>query len=65
MAYGHDFVGDQYNSRFPNTSTPKPGGNPMDCGGHGTHVAGIIGAKGDNITGVAPDVVFGAYRVFG
>src|SRR5262249_21306838 len=32
--------------------------------GHGTHVAGIVGAHG-TITGVAPGVVFGAYRVFG
>jgi subtilisin family serine protease len=36
--------------------------------GHGTHVAGIIGAKAagpDGVTGVAPDVSFLAYRVFG
>jgi hypothetical protein len=36
--------------------------------GHGTHVAGIIGAKAANasgVTGVAPDVKFLAYRVFG
>jgi hypothetical protein len=28
-------------------------GNPMDDQGHGTHVAGIIGAKGNNTVGVA------------
>jgi minor extracellular serine protease Vpr len=36
--------------------------------GHGTHVAGIIGAKAadaNGVTGVAPDVSFLAYRVFG
>jgi subtilisin family serine protease len=36
--------------------------------GHGTHVAGIIGAKAANangVTGVAPGVSFLAYRVFG
>ena len=36
--------------------------------GHGTHVAGIIGAKAanaDGVTGVAPEVKFLAYRVFG
>ena len=36
--------------------------------GHGTHVAGIIGAKAadaNGVTGVAPDVRFLAYRVFG
>lgn len=27
--------------------------NPMDRYGHGTHVAGIIGARGNNVTGVA------------
>ncbi|EIE03351.1 S8 family serine peptidase [Leptospira licerasiae] len=27
--------------------------NPMDLNGHGTHVAGTIGAKGNNATGVA------------
>ena len=36
--------------------------------GHGTHVAGIIGAKSagaNGVTGVAPGVSFLAYRVFG
>ncbi len=45
----------------------SPDLNPDDCGGHGTHVAGIIGANDpDNgLKGVAPEVTFGAYRVFG
>lgn len=35
-------------------TTPKsPGSNPMDNNGHGTHVSGIIGAVGNNATGVA------------
>lgn len=57
---GWDFVGDAFN--FDQTPIPDP--YPDDCNGHGSHVAGIVGASGD-ITGVAPDVQFGAYRVFG
>ncbi len=60
---GHDFVGDDFNAADP-TSTPVPDEDPQDCNGHGTHVAGIIGAEGQ-VTGVAPDVEFGAYKVFG
>ena|GEM_PF-1619860 len=36
--------------------------DPMDDQGHGTHVAGIVGANGE-IKGVAPDVTFYAYKV--
>ena len=38
--------------------------DPMDDNGHGTHVAGIIGANGgDSMRGVAPDVKFLAVKV--
>jgi minor extracellular serine protease Vpr len=67
VAYGWDFVGDDYNADPSSPSydpVPAPDPDPDDCNGHGTHVAGIIGANG-NVIGVAPDVTFGAYRVFG
>lgn len=63
---GYDFVGDNYNSSgTPEQQVPVPDENPDDCGGHGTHVAGIVGANGGGVVGVAPKVSLGAYRVFG
>ena len=67
---GHDFVGDRYDAGGSGGALiPHPDGDPDDCGGHGTHVAGIIGASGDpddgGALGVAPGVTFGSYRVFG
>jgi minor extracellular serine protease Vpr len=64
VAVGSDFVGDDFNSNDPEHAEPVPDGDPADCGGHGTHVAGIIGANGQ-VTGVAPDATLGAYKVFG
>ncbi|MFI2364473.1 S8 family serine peptidase [Promicromonospora sp. NPDC019610] len=45
---GYDFVNDD--------------ADPMDDHMHGTHVAGIVGAGGDNLTGMAPDVTFTAWK---
>jgi subtilisin family serine protease len=49
---GFDFVGDSYNAD-PNDPAyqpvPHPDPNPLDCNGHGSHVAGIAGGGG--ITG--------------
>ncbi len=64
---GYDLVGDDYNEEESDPTwqpVPHPDSDPDDCVGHGTHVAGIIGANG-GVHGVAPDVTFSAYRVFG
>ncbi|EKM54703.1 uncharacterized protein PHACADRAFT_258717 [Phanerochaete carnosa HHB-10118-sp] len=62
---GFDFVGDAFNG----TNTPMPDPDPLDqCNGHGTHVAGIIGANPGNafkISGVAFNASLTAYRIFG
>jgi subtilisin family serine protease len=39
---GYDFVGDEYGQG----ALPKPDPDPMDCGGHGSHVAGIAAGSG-------------------
>ncbi|KAI0663397.1 subtilisin-like protease [Cubamyces menziesii] len=61
---GFDFVGDNFRS-----NTPVPDPIPLDqCNGHGTHVAGIIGANPGNpfnISGVAFNASINAYRIFG
>ncbi|KAJ3213181.1 hypothetical protein HDU67_003196 [Dinochytrium kinnereticum] len=70
VAFGYDLVGDR--------AARRPDADPLDnCSedSHGTHVAGIVGADARNIrnatwatevpfTGVAPEAILGAYRVF-
>ena len=41
---GYDFVGDDYDGN----NSPEPDFDPMDCNGHGSHVAGIAGGSGVN-----------------
>ncbi len=53
---GIDLVGDDYNAAAAAGSAalvPHPDANPLDCGGHGSHVAGTaagLGVKGDGTT---------------
>ncbi|KAJ7346952.1 subtilisin-like protease, partial [Mycena albidolilacea] len=62
---GYDFVGDTFNGE----NTPQPDNDPLDeCNGHGSHVAGIIGASPNNtvgINGVASSASLASYRIFG
>ncbi len=46
---GYDFVGDAYDPSADAGSpalTPMPDPNPLDCNGHGSHVAGTTGGSG-------------------
>ncbi len=46
---GYDFAGDDYNAAEPAGSPatiPQPDANPLDCEGHGTHVAGTTAGQG-------------------
>ncbi|KAG0027455.1 hypothetical protein BGZ81_005628 [Podila clonocystis] len=73
VAFGYDFVGDDYDNGDTDKDTPNPDQDPMDCAGHGTHVAGIVAAQNEgaaasgpeDFVGVAPEATLGAYRVFG
>ncbi|KAL7627196.1 hypothetical protein AAE478_003972 [Parahypoxylon ruwenzoriense] len=64
FTFGTDIVGDDYNG----DNIPVPDADPYDgCGGHGTHVSGIIAAQANELgfTGAAPGVTLGMFRVFG
>lgn len=67
---GIDLVGSKFNpgSGFPGVRFPVPDNNPIDEGGHGTHVAGTVAGLGDGTKtydGVAPDADLYAIKVFG
>jgi minor extracellular serine protease Vpr len=67
---GVDFVGSKY-SAGGNTleqTVPVRDNNPIDEGGHGTHVAGSVAGIGDTVlsySGVAPEAKLYALKVFG
>jgi subtilisin family serine protease len=51
VAGGYDFAGDHYDAAHFSTFTPNPDPDPMDCAGHGTHVAGTAAGYGVNADG--------------
>lgn len=65
VTHGWDSVGWDELLGPEGTRVPAPDDDPMDCFGHGTHVAGIISARPNafGFIGVAPDARLGAYRV--
>jgi subtilisin family serine protease len=61
---GYDFAGDNYNGQ----NQPVEDADPLDkCSGHGTIVAGLIGANNNEfgVPGVAPEASLYAYRTYG
>ncbi|KAH6680632.1 peptidase S8/S53 domain-containing protein [Halenospora varia] len=58
---GYDLVGNDYIAG----GLPIPDSDPMDCLGHGTHVAGIIASGDPDLPGVAPKATLRSYKVFG
>ncbi len=67
---GKDFVGKEFSTFtvYFDKYIPTPDVNPIDVGGHGTHVAGTVAGIGDNVntySGVAPKADLYALKVFG
>ncbi|HEY0734570.1 MAG TPA: S8 family serine peptidase [Herpetosiphonaceae bacterium] len=66
---GYDFAGDEYDASDPALETPAPDPDPMDCNGHGSHVAGTsagygVNADGSTYTGAyGPSTPFNSLRI--
>jgi len=64
---GYDFAGPTYNANVAD-SEPTADPDPLDRGGHGSHVAGSVaglGVPGSIGAGVAPEASLYALKVFG
>ncbi|KAF4981815.1 hypothetical protein FZEAL_2442 [Fusarium zealandicum] len=61
---GYDLVGSDWDTHNEKEYPKQPDTDPMDYEGHGTHVAGIIAANNEWLTGVAPDAELLIYKVF-
>ncbi|KAJ3524920.1 hypothetical protein NM208_g11862 [Fusarium decemcellulare] len=61
---GYDLVGTDWDTHNEKKYPKQPDDDPMDYEGHGTHVAGIIAADNEWLTGVAPDAELLIYKVF-
>ena len=66
---GIDLVGTTYDSSSKTEANrvPQPDGDPLDEQGHGSHVAGTIAGRGDDVNtydGIAPDAKLYAMKVF-
>jgi subtilisin family serine protease len=65
---GTDFAGDTYNAD-PTADdyqpTPQPDANPLDCGGHGSHVAGSAAGYGENADGTTYTGAYNSSTPFG
>ncbi|TLD08893.1 uncharacterized protein PgNI_07817 [Pyricularia grisea] len=65
VTHGWDSVGVDELLDVAGAVTPVPDDDPMDCAGHGMHVAGIVAALPNEFgfLGAAPGATLGAYRV--
>jgi subtilisin family serine protease len=62
---GWDFVGNAYDANVAARSIPKPDPNPLDCGGHGSHVGGSAAGLGENADGSTYTGAYNASTPFG